>query len=153
MVPPGAQPTADSTDQGADPIHAQTSVFACAEGEFVFVGSRAVNDGPDYQTDPECYTGQEAAALLFGGSPSDCRISTVSDQVADINDRAWMDGWADSVTYGPDGVLNGAPHDFKVDVAPAGYAFPEETGGAYSAYVSDHSMTAVNYAFRCGFPA
>lgn len=40
---------------------------------------------------PLAYTGQEAAALLFGGIPSDYIISTVSEQVADINFSAWYD--------------------------------------------------------------
>jgi len=37
------------------------------------------------------YTGQEAAALLFGGSAADYAISTVGDGAADIDFMAWYD--------------------------------------------------------------
>ena len=129
------------------PVHAQAS--GCGFG-YVFAGSWQVDDGPDWGTNPPTYTGQEAAALLFGGSPSDYRISTVSDQVVDINDSAWLDGWGDNTTYGTSG--NPAPHDFKVDDAPAGYELPGGNGSSYSAYVDDHGLALTNYAFRCAVP-
>ena len=133
-------------------------VAAAATVTYTYVGSWNVSDGPlwsaqdglgNYTTG--VYTGQEAAALIFGGSASDYAISTVSDQVADINFSAWLDGWADPTTYGPNGG-NPAAHDFKVDTNGDGlYAIEFGQGNAYSAYVADHvgSMAgAINYAFK-----
>ena len=37
----------------------------------VFVGSWTVDQGPSWNISPAAYTGQEAAALLFGGTASD----------------------------------------------------------------------------------
>lgn len=125
------------------PAHAQTSQIA----GYQFVGSWIVSDGPSWNVAGNpAYTGQEAAALLFGGNPSDYRISTVDNQVANINDSAWMDGWNDDVTYGTSG--NPAAHDFKVDLAPPGTNLPGSFGAYYSAYVSDHSLNLENFAFR-----
>lgn len=121
---------------------------------YTYVGSWFVDDGPLWSDKDNAgnYTtpvlsGQEAAALIFGGNASDYVISTVSDQVADINFSAWMDGWDDDYTYGYSG--NPAPHDLHIDVDGDGlYAIPFGTGNAYSAYVSDHSLHLQNFAFR-----
>ncbi len=51
-----------------------TTAFAALGGP-VFVGSYAVYDGPVWSTNPPVYSAQEAAALLFGGTPSDYAIS------------------------------------------------------------------------------
>lgn len=118
---------------------------------YVYVGSWKVSDGPDFWDNPAVLSGRETAALLFGGSPSDYAISTVSDQVADINFRAWLDGWGDPSTYGPGSA--GAPQDYKLDTGAPGYNDPFG-GPSYSAFVSDHFPYApwagrdINYAFR-----
>ena len=52
---------------------------------YTYLGSYAVDDGPDYVTEPHSYTGQQAAALLFGGSASDYAISTIGSDPGDIN--------------------------------------------------------------------
>jgi autotransporter-associated beta strand protein len=58
-----------------------------------FVGQWQVDQGPTWNTSPPngplAYTGQEAAALLFGGNPGDYVISTVSNDPAQIDFMAW----------------------------------------------------------------
>lgn len=113
---------------------------------YEYAGSWFVDDGPSWTTNPDIYTGQEAAALLFGGSASDYAISTISDQIADINFKTWLDGWGDAFTYGTSG--NPADHDFKVDIDGGGYNSQANVGNSYSAYVMDHSLHLENFAFR-----
>ncbi len=122
---------------------------------YSYVGSWDVGDGDLWTTNPGVFSGQEAAAFIFGGVASDYAISTVSDLVADINFKAWLDGWGDSATYGPDGGV-GAAQDFKLDSGAPGYNDPYG-GPSYSAYVADHfydynkevgTGEAINYAFR-----
>lgn len=117
---------------------------------YKYVGSWLVQDGPGWTTNPPVYTGQEAAALLFGGNPEDYAISTVSADPADINYLAYLDGWGDT-QY----LYNPQPQDWKLDSGNPGYNDPYG-GPAYSAYVSDHGCpTCINYAFlliRGGMP-
>jgi len=112
---------------------------------YQYVGSWYVDDGPSWTSNPDVYTGQEAAAFLFGGVASDYAISTVSDQIADINFKTWLDGWGDANTYGTSG--NPADHDFKVDIDGLGYNSPGNQGNSYSAFVSDHGLHLQNFAF------
>ena len=129
---------------------------------YTYVGSWDLSDPNGYSTDlvwtanPEVYTGQEAAAYLFGGDASDYAISTVSDQVADINYSAWVDGWGDPYTYGPSGT-GPAAEDFSLDSTGLGYNGCTIAGtdcyqSAYSALVYDHfpfeGGPVINYAFR-----
>ncbi|MEO8352081.1 MAG: hypothetical protein ABI680_10135 [Chthoniobacteraceae bacterium] len=120
---------------------------------YTYMGSWNVGAGQYWRTNPTVFTGQDAAAFLFGGSPSNYVISTVSDRVDDINFRTWLDGFGDSTTYGPGSA--GAPQDFKVDSGEPGYSMPFG-GPSYSAFVRDHFYNyytgapkagAVNYAF------
>jgi hypothetical protein len=77
------------------------SLFANAG--LMFVGSWNVYDryAPYWShvtvgyTGPLAYTGQEAAAFIFGGNASDYSISTVDNSIANINNMAWYDviGW------------------------------------------------------------
>jgi hypothetical protein len=110
---------------------------------YVYVGSWAVDSGPFFSPAPTAYTGQTAAALLFGGSASDYVTSTVSDQVADINDSAWISTWG--------GVCNGS---FPCGTIVAdNYVVSTnglyETMGDTSAYVNDWAVGSeyTNYAF------
>jgi hypothetical protein len=94
---------------------------------------------------PRVLTGQEAAALLFGGSPGDYLISTVGPNAADINGMAWYDIWGFSNRLG----------QYAQD-----YKFDRNGNGLYdgwldsSAMVKDHPYSGedpypyVNYAFR-----
>ena len=117
-----------------------------------FAGSWEVDSGPNWASAPPngplAYSGQEAAALLFGGSASQYVISTVDNNVADINNQAWYsviglggghmfaDNYSDKYLgqfYGP----------------TSGYPFGDLTAPA-SAYVDDNAVGAdfTNFAFR-----
>lgn len=120
-----------------------------AASTYTFVGSWILGEGPNWTTNPDVLTGQETAALLFGGSASDYAISTIDNTVANINFSTWLDGWGDSSTYATSG--SPAAHDFKVDDGAPGYDDPSGFATAYSAYVQDHfngtDATYTNYAF------
>lgn len=107
---------------------------APAQAATVFVGSWYVGDGPVWTSNPTVLSAREAAALLFGGTAADYAISTIDDQVANINFRAHVDGWGDSQ------YLTGTvDQDYKLDLGAPGYNDPAGGATAYSAYVLDHS--------------
>lgn len=128
-----------------------------ANAALVFVGSWDVySAGAPYWDDfgvngPLAYTGQEAAALLFGGSAADYVISTAGSRVADINFRAWYDV-----------IGEGGGDEFAQDYSAkylGQYYGPSNNGSccvdenelhAASAYVRDalRGRNAINYAFR-----
>lgn len=103
------------------------------------------DDGP---TGPLAYTGQEAAALVFGGIAAEYTISTVDDAVANIDNMAWYSilGIAGGVKFAQDysnkhlGQYYGPTLTFS----------PGNTGNAASAFVRDSLRQGVerNYAFR-----
>ncbi|MEZ4817110.1 MAG: HYR domain-containing protein [Flavobacteriaceae bacterium] len=97
-----------------------------------YVGSFLVGDGPSWTTNPPSYTAQEAAALIFGGSPSDYFISTNPNTVdpMTITHTAWTDSWG--------GPCQELAEDFKIDVGAVGYNDPGGVGTATSAYINDH---------------
>ena len=133
---------------GALALVAFTAASPAYAASYIYAGSWSVGDGPAWPTNPRVYTGQEAAALLFGGVASDYVISTIDDTVANINFRARVDGWGDnSLLFGL-----GAAQDFSLDTGGLGYNSNPGFGSAYSAYVRDHSgagdPAARNYAFR-----
>jgi hypothetical protein len=109
---------------------------------FQFVGSFVVDNGPDWTTNPPVYTGQQAAALLFGGTAADYAISTNSNTTnpATITHTAWYDGWGEPCTE--------FAENFSLDTAPPGYRDPGGLGTSWSAYVSDHGCTQTNYVWR-----
>lgn len=129
-----------------------------AQAAPVFVGSWDLGnidgnyDNPNnpwiWTNNPPVLSGVEAAAMLFGGSPSDYAISTIDSNPANINNLAFLDGWGDT-QY----LFNPQSETFKLDSGPPGYNDPYG-GPAYSAYVVDHAAfagppgTFVNYAFR-----
>lgn len=98
-------------------------------------------------TGPLAYTGQEAAALLFGGSAAEYSISTIDDSVANINNMAWYD------------VIGFGGHIFAEDYSnkylgqyygpTAGFNTLDLSNSA-SAFVRDNLTQGVerNYAFR-----
>jgi len=85
-----------------------------AAQQYQFIGSFAVEDGPNWTTNPPVYSGQEAAALLFGGSPGDYRISTNSNTTdpTTITDTAWYSTWGTGCSE--------QAQDYRVDDAPPG---------------------------------
>jgi hypothetical protein len=109
---------------------------------FQFVGSFVVDNGVDWNTNPPVYTGQEAAALLFGGSAANYAISTNSNTTdpATITHTAWYDGWGEPCSE--------FAENFSLDVAPPGYRDPGGLGTSWSAYVSDHGCGQTNYVWR-----
>lgn len=127
-----------------------------ANAAIVFVGSWEVDQGPDWGSAPPngplAYTGQEAAALLFGGNASDYVISTVDDQAADVNYSAWYSviGVGGGFTfaqdysnkylgqyYGPTSGFNCCGPDYKDTNAASSYVADNATGPGFT-----------NYAFR-----
>jgi hypothetical protein len=109
---------------------------------YVYVGSWEVDQGPSW-VGSTAYTGQQAAALLFGNSASDYVISTVSNQVADINDSNWVSTWGGACDGNyPCGTI--VAQNF-VQTEDGLYDNPGDT----SAYVSDWAVGSqyTNYAF------
>jgi hypothetical protein len=114
-----------------------------AEASPIFVGQWQVDNGPSWTTNPAVYSGQEAAALLFGGSASDYLISTVSNNPGAINNLAWYSTW---------GIAGGQQlsQSLHLDLGAPGYNNPGGSNTASSAYVNDNAVGSqfTNYAFR-----
>jgi PEP-CTERM motif-containing protein len=96
---------------------------------------------------PLAYTGQEAAALLFGGSASEYSISTIDDSVANINNMAWYD----IIGYG--GQIFAEDYSNKYlgqYYGPTAGFNIFDLSNAASAYVRDNLVqgSARNYAFK-----
>lgn len=133
---------------------------ASAATTYTYVGSWNLGEsGAVWYSNPIVYTGQEAAAALFGGTASDYVISTAGIDSALINFSTWLDGWADPFTYATSGTP--AAQDFSLDSTGLGYngcsiAATSCYQSAYSALVLDHfygyggpnNTTYVNYAFK-----
>jgi len=60
---------------------------------YSFVGQWALGEAPHWNDNLPVYSGQSAAALLFGGNASDYVISTVGVDPNLVNHMAWVDGW------------------------------------------------------------
>lgn len=120
---------------------------------YTYVGTWRVDAGPYQFHYPTAYTGQEVAALMFGGLPSDYAISTMGNNPAAIDFQAW---------YSVLGVRDGHKLDQDYDVSlPSGLYYdgvsPYDTtisGNPASAFVKDAAMGASyrNYAFRIELP-
>ena len=123
---------------------------AASATTYTYVGSWVLGAGPNWTTNPPVYSGESAAALLFGGSASDYVTSTVDSNPADINFKTWLDGWADPVTYATSGTP--AADTYSLDTGGSGYDSNPGYQSAYSAYVQDHfdgsNTTYTNFAFR-----
>ena len=119
------------------------SASALASATPVYVGSWELYSGPSYLSLPSLYTGQQAAAALFGGDASDYVISTVGSDAAQIDFQAWYDQYGRGV--------DAFAQDYMYDIGIPGQY---ETDGDASALVADHYYTGegdspyVNYAFR-----
>jgi hypothetical protein len=109
---------------------------------YTYVGHFNCFSGVYWVNNPPCYTGQEAAALLFGGNPEDYVTSTNPSETdpSTITFTCWCCGYA----TGP--VIK--PQDFKVDLPPAGYADPGGDDSAISAYVSDFPVSGDTYVWK-----
>ena len=119
-----------------------------ANAAYTFVGNWNVGDGPTWGTNPLAYSGTGAAALLFGGSASDYVVSTIDNQVSNINNMAHyavvgvgFANFADNYFRGTEGTTH------YQDV----YVFDAATD-TVSAYVNDFGTGGTNYAFRNDSP-
>ena len=128
------------------------AVFVMLSGSalagYEYIGSWDVSDGPSWNglppNGPLAYTGQEAAALLFGGEASDYAISTLGTDSALINHKAWYDVigvgenlFAENYFSKYLGLYYGPTFDYGFGLT-----------NAASAYVSDNTSGLINYAFR-----
>ena len=118
---------------------------AIASASPLFAGAWDLYSGP-YYADPELpplYTGQQAAAFLFGGNPGDYVISTAGRDATAIDYQAW---------YDHSGFVPGihAQDYMRDDGVPGRYDAWHDA----SAMVMDHYYQGagpypyVNYAFR-----
>lgn len=127
-------------------------MMATARADWIFVGAWNVNDGPYWgvKPAPPIYTGRQAAALLFGGLPTDYAVSTQGADPGLIDFQSWVSGWS----LGTPGVIVG--QDTLRDLNRDGLynccdALGEFAGlGDFSAFVRDWCYTGecINYAFR-----
>lgn len=117
---------------------------------YSYVGSFQVFDSPavNWETNPPVYTGQEAAAAIFGGVASDYALSTNGSNPAQINFENWIDGWGDWSHGGyPGNTPVAENYDLSQPSDPGHYNCG--TGScSFSALVRDHYVPGVNYVFR-----
>lgn len=125
-------------------------VTSHANAGLIFVGQWEVDDGPSWGSAPLAHTGQEAAALLFGGVASDYSISTLGMDALAIDNMAWYSvlGLAGGLKFAEDYLASGSTQ------APSFYysgrAFnSSDFNEAASAYVDDNAIGSqyTNYAF------
>lgn len=141
-------------------VSAAASLFAAMPSAnaatYIYVGSWEVDSGPSWTSAPPngplAYTGQEAAALLFGGTAANYVTSTVDINPADIN----FDAWYSVIGYeGPDngGVLLADDYSSKYlgqYYGPSSDYPDQDPTAAASAYVADNAQgdEFINYAFE-----
>src|SRR5690606_22529812 len=114
----------------------------------VYIGSFNTHDGPNWTTNPPALSAQEAAALIFGGVPSDYYISTNPNTVdpTTITHTAW------ATTWGVGGCQEVA-EDYFLDLGAPGYNDPGGTDTAISAYVDDNCTVGnTNYVWLADSP-
>ena len=122
---------------------ASFTVLAASASAQTYVGSFRVQDGADWDSNPQIYSAQEAAASLFGGAPTDYAISVnpSTSNPATITHTAY---------YSPWGLECGVfPEDGKVDQNASGYNNPGGINTARSAFVDDNCFDEqTNYVWR-----
>lgn len=125
---------------------------SAANAALVFVGAWQVDQGPSWGSQPLAYTGQEAAALLFGGNAADYSISTNGQNAGDVNYSAWYSviGVGGGYVFAQDYSKNtgGKYYDAGVGYDCCGLDYRDTN--AASAYVADNATGPefTNYAFR-----
>jgi hypothetical protein len=115
---------------------AAITLFAGSASAQTFIGSWTVDQGPYSFEIPTAYSARQAAALLFGGIPTDYLISTVDNNALNINNSGWYS------TFGVGASIQN--HDYVMSTG----GLYRDTGDA-SAYVSDWAKGPqyTNYAF------
>jgi hypothetical protein len=121
-----------------------------ASANYVYVGSWQVDQGPWWTDQPLAYTGQQAAALLFGGNASDYSISTVGLDPLTVNHEAWYSvlGATGGYTFAENYVSTNSSQAPGYYYSGSPYSQGDSTEAA-SAYVSDNAQGSyyTNYAF------
>jgi hypothetical protein len=123
---------------GASALASATPIFA---GQWDLYSGAYWQDNPP----PAVLSGQQAAAILFGGAAGDYLISTVGINAADIDYMAWYDH------YGFSGTQTRHAQDYHADTNGNGLY---DNASDASAMVMDHPYAGpgpypfVNYAFR-----
>ena len=120
-----------------------------ASAALSFAGSWQVDAGPSWTTVPGALTGQETAALLFGGVASDYQISTVDNLTVNIDNQAWATVWFAGSFPDCAGFPCGrkVAENFKLGTGAGGtYANP----GDVTTYSQDWAVGSrfTNYAFN-----
>ena len=112
-----------------------------------YIGNWNVYDGPFWATQPFAYTGQEAAALLFGGDAVDYAISTRGDDENQVNFLAWYDVIGIGKNLFAQDYSNKYLDQFY---GPTSGFTQDLLSNAASTYVRDNTfgLGAINYAFR-----
>lgn len=98
-----------------------------------YVGSYQVDDGPFWTVNPTVYSAREAAALIFGGLPTDYFVSiNPSLDSSTITFTGWYTTW---------GISGGQEYqqDFK-KLTGTGYNDPGGVDSAISAYTRDNAI-------------
>ena len=110
-----------------------------------YIGSFETGDGPVWSDNPPVYSGVEAAALIFGGSPSDYVISTNSNTTdpLTITHTAWASSWGVECLE--------VAENYSLDLGAPGYNDPGGANSATSAYVNDWCFSGqTNYVWLIG---
>ena len=132
------------------------SALAGAAGAttYTYVGSWNVQDGPDWTTGPIAYSGQDAAALLFGGTASEYAISTQGSNAGLIDFMAIYSVFSCcQATLAQDYHYNNTDpggNNFSGGLYFDGnfsYPYTGALSSPASAFVSDNAE-GTNYAFR-----
>lgn len=116
---------------------------------YTYVGYWLVDQGPDGNLNPVAYSGQQAAAVIYGGAAGEYAISTNGTDPSKINFSNWIstyDGACEEDEY-PCGTI--VSEDFVVSTNGL-YELPGDT----SAYVRDWAIGEqyANYAFMIPEP-
>jgi hypothetical protein len=131
---------------------ATTLFMSTANAGLIFVGSWDVyNDAAPMWSSappngPPAYTGQEAAALLFGGNAADYSISTIDSSVANVNNLAWYD----VIGTGGNVFAENYSNKYLGQYYGPTYSFiPGAPDNAASAFIRDNlsGENAINFAF------
>lgn len=132
------------------------SIAPASATTYTYAGSWQVDSGPYWAGSPPngplAYTGQEAAALLFGGAASHYAISTVDNNPSHINFSAWYSVIGYSGNQGNGGSILADDYVSKYlgqYYGPtSGYPIQSPLAAA-SAYVRDNAQGSnfINFAF------
>ncbi|MEP6829252.1 MAG: PEPxxWA-CTERM sorting domain-containing protein [Rhizomicrobium sp.] len=132
------------------------TMSAANASTYVYAGNWQVDSGPHWSdfppNGPLAYTGQQAAALLFGGSPGNYVISTIDNNPTHIDFNAWYSVIGYNGNQGNGGSILADNYSSKYLGSfygpTSGYPNQSPTAAA-SAYINDNAegSTFTNYAF------